>query len=167
MPASVEHLAFLALPSKAGGLSIATASNLGAPPEQWTPTDFYGVARHVDDEAAFRDHLLEIAEHHRQLAALDRRRDLRRSPRLRGALPNVPTSMPRASSSIRRRAMAASISTRSATPSLLPLIATPADGMRRIASGRRLQLLSRVSSRRMSVDVPTQLCVTTNRTPMR
>jgi hypothetical protein len=73
LAASVECLAFLALPSKAGGLSIVTASNLRAPPEQWKPRDFHGVARHVDDDAAFRDHVLEIAEHHQQLAALDRR----------------------------------------------------------------------------------------------
>jgi hypothetical protein len=72
LAANVESLAFLALPSKAGGLNIATA-NLGAPPEHWKPSDFYGIARHVDDEAAFRDHVLEIAEHRRQLAALDRR----------------------------------------------------------------------------------------------
>jgi hypothetical protein len=73
LAASVEHLAFLALPSKAGGLSIATASSLRAPPEQWKSTDFYGVDRHVDDEAAFRGHVLEIAEHRRELAGLDRR----------------------------------------------------------------------------------------------
>jgi hypothetical protein len=73
LAASVEHLAFLALPSKAGGLSIATASNLRAPPERWKRTDFYSVDRHVDDEVAFRDHVLEIAEHRRQLVGLDRR----------------------------------------------------------------------------------------------
>jgi hypothetical protein len=72
LAASVEHLAFLALPSKAGGLSIATASKLRAPPEEWKPTGFYGVNRHVGDESAFRDHVLEIAEHRRQLAGLGR-----------------------------------------------------------------------------------------------
>jgi len=73
LAARVGSLAFLALPGKAGGLRLANASSIGKPPEDWLPSDFYGVDRHVDHEAGFRDHVEEIAEHHRQLLVLDRR----------------------------------------------------------------------------------------------
>jgi hypothetical protein len=73
LAARVGSLAFLALPSTAGGLRVATAYSIEKPPENWTPADFYGADRLVDDETGFQDHVDEIAEHKRQLLTLDRR----------------------------------------------------------------------------------------------
>jgi len=73
LAARVGSLAFLALPSNNGGLSVATAYRIDKPLEDWRASDFCGVSRLVDDQAAFRDHVDEIAEHKRQLQVLDRR----------------------------------------------------------------------------------------------
>ena len=73
LAARVADIAFLALPSEDQGFRVAYASGLSSPPERWTPRDFYGLGRLVDGEAGFRGFVEERAEHHRQLAVLNRR----------------------------------------------------------------------------------------------
>lgn len=72
LAARVGELALLAIPAKTSGLRVATAYTIDKPPEEWSPTDLYGVSRLVDDEFAFRRYVEEIAEHKRQLLTLDR-----------------------------------------------------------------------------------------------
>jgi hypothetical protein len=73
LAARVGDAAFLALPRDDGTLRIAYGSRLEAPPEFWTPRDFYGVSRLVNGEDGFRAYVESQAEHRRQLAGLERR----------------------------------------------------------------------------------------------
>lgn len=73
LAARLGERAFLALPSKSGGLSVASAHHVNKPPEEWRPSDFHIFERLLEDEAAFRRHVVEIADHERQLLTLDRR----------------------------------------------------------------------------------------------
>lgn len=70
--ARVEDLAWLALPV-AQGLRVVSAWRLTTPMDCWTRADFYSVEAHVTDEAGFRVHVETIAEHRRQVRALNRR----------------------------------------------------------------------------------------------
>jgi hypothetical protein len=72
LAAKVEDLAWLALPLGAG-LRIVSAWRLTAPTTAWTTADLYSVEAQVADEAGFRLHVETIAEHRRQVRALDRR----------------------------------------------------------------------------------------------
>lgn len=71
--ARIGERGFLALPSKSGGVSVASARHIDKLPEEWRPSDFCIVERLLEDEAAFRRHLTEISDHGRQLLELDRR----------------------------------------------------------------------------------------------
>ena len=71
--ARVADIAFLALPTKREGIRVVHALRLASPPELWTPRDFFSSGPRVEDEAGFRAHVAERAEHYRQLADLDRR----------------------------------------------------------------------------------------------
>ncbi len=71
--ARLGERAFLALPSKTGGVSLASARHIDKPPEEWCPSDFYIFGRLLEDEAAFRRHVEQLADHQRQLLRLDRR----------------------------------------------------------------------------------------------
>jgi hypothetical protein len=73
LAARLGERAFLALPSKSGGISVASARHVDKLPEEWRPSDFYIVERFLEDEAAFRRHVAEIADHERELLTLDRR----------------------------------------------------------------------------------------------
>ena len=73
LAARVADIAFLALPTKREGFSVVHALRLASPPERWTPSDFFSSGPHVDDEAGFRAHVEERAEHYRQLVVLNRR----------------------------------------------------------------------------------------------
>ncbi|MBG0797006.1 hypothetical protein IYX23_04770 [Methylocystis sp. L43] len=73
LAARLGQRAFLALPSKSGGISVASAHYIDKSPEEWRPSDFYIVERLLADEAAFRRYVAEIADHERQLLTLDRR----------------------------------------------------------------------------------------------
>jgi hypothetical protein len=64
---------FLALPSKTGGVHVTSAHHIDKPPEEWRPSDFYVFGRLLEDEAAFQNHVEELADHQRQLSRLDRR----------------------------------------------------------------------------------------------
>lgn len=71
--ARLGERAFLALPSKTGGVSLASARHIDKPPEEWRPSDFYIFGRLLEDEAAFRRHVEQLADHQRELLRLDRR----------------------------------------------------------------------------------------------
>jgi len=73
LAARLGERAFLVLPSKSGGVSVASARHIDKPPEEWRPSDFYIVDRLLEDEADFRRHVADMAEHERQLLELDRR----------------------------------------------------------------------------------------------
>lgn len=73
LAARLGERTFLALPSKFGGVLVAGARHIDKPPEEWRPSDFYMVERLLEDEAAFRRHVAEIAGHECQLLTLDRR----------------------------------------------------------------------------------------------
>lgn len=66
------HLAWLALPDD-GGVRIVSAWRLTIPMSSWMRSDFYSVEARVANEAAFRAHVGDIAEHREQARALDRR----------------------------------------------------------------------------------------------
>lgn len=67
----VQDLAFLAVPVEAG-LRILTGWRLRAAMAAWTNADFSGADGIVADEAAFRAHVEETAQHRRELRELGR-----------------------------------------------------------------------------------------------
>lgn len=71
LAAQVDDLAWLAIPV-GHGLRTASAWRLRKPIDTWLPADFYGSDGFVADEAAFRAHVEDIAQHKRELAALPR-----------------------------------------------------------------------------------------------
>jgi len=73
LAARLGERAFLGLPSKSGGIFAASACHINKPPEEWRPSDFHIFERLVEDEADFRRHVAELADHERQLLELDRR----------------------------------------------------------------------------------------------
>ena len=72
LAAQVEDLAWLAVPV-ADGFKMKNAWRLRTPIADWVRLDFHGADGVVADEVAFRAHVEAIAEHRRQLRALDRR----------------------------------------------------------------------------------------------
>lgn len=73
LAARAGDLAFLAVPARRGGFSVASAHGLPNPPEEWQAAQFWAIHRAVADEDAFRIHVSELAEHRRDVARLDRR----------------------------------------------------------------------------------------------
>ena len=71
LAASVDNLAWLAIPVEAG-IRIGSAWRLPKPRREWTASDFHGAEGVVADEAAFRTHVQAIVEHRRQTEALRR-----------------------------------------------------------------------------------------------
>jgi hypothetical protein len=71
LSAQVGDLAWLAIPTKYG-LRMASAWRLRKPIADWTPSDFSGADGFAQDEAAFRAHVEEIAQHKRELLLLPR-----------------------------------------------------------------------------------------------
>ena len=71
LAAQVGDLAWLAMPTKYG-LRMAGAWRLRKPIADWTASDFTGADGFAQDEAAFRAHVEEIAEHKRELLSLPR-----------------------------------------------------------------------------------------------
>lgn len=69
--ARVQDLAFLAVPV-AEGIRIATGWRLRAAMAAWTSADFPGAAGIVPDDAGFRAHVEDIAQHRRELRDLGR-----------------------------------------------------------------------------------------------
>ena len=117
--ALVGENAFAMIPSYNGGRYLGHAWKLPLPICEWKQSSFYGHGGQLDGKAAFRARVEENAEHQRQL-----RRLARRSIPARQATPwgsrIMPRTMRRASSAIRPRAMAGSISTLTATPVSIP-----------------------------------------------
>lgn len=74
----VQDLAFLAVPVEAG-LRILTGWRLRAAMPAWINADFSGAEGIVAEEAAFRAHVEEIAQHRRELRVLARWRSEDRS----------------------------------------------------------------------------------------
>lgn len=74
LAARVEDIAFIAIPVKEG-FRIATGWRLARRIDQWTAADAFGASAIVADEAGFRAHVEENAEHRRQLQTLGRRED--------------------------------------------------------------------------------------------
>ncbi len=72
LAARVQDLAFLAVPVEAG-IKVATGWRLRAAMAAWTLADFSGTGGFVADEAAFRGHVEDIAQHRRELRDLGRR----------------------------------------------------------------------------------------------
>jgi hypothetical protein len=72
LAARLDKRAFLAAPSKAGGVCVLSAHRLDTPPQAWRAADFCTALRRLEDEAAFHRVIEELAAHERQLAALDR-----------------------------------------------------------------------------------------------
>jgi hypothetical protein len=73
LAARLGERAFLAAPSKAGGVCVLSAHRLDTPPQEWRAAAFNIALRHLEGEATFRRFIEELAAHERQLAALDRR----------------------------------------------------------------------------------------------
>jgi len=71
--ARVGENAFAILTGRNGAHYLATGWNISRPLVQWTKDDFYGHAGELEDEAAFRAHVLENAEHQHEKIALGRR----------------------------------------------------------------------------------------------
>jgi len=71
LAAQVGDLAWLAIPTKYG-LRMASVWRLRKPIADWTPSDFSGADGFAQDEAAFRAHVEEIAQHKRELLSLPR-----------------------------------------------------------------------------------------------
>lgn len=78
LAARVDDLAYLAVP-RGDGFGVACAWRRSHPIEQWKSADFHGASAIVPDEAGFRDHVEEIAQHKRDVAALGRRRGTTRA----------------------------------------------------------------------------------------
>ncbi|AAK91066.2 MULTISPECIES: DUF7007 domain-containing protein [Agrobacterium] len=71
--ARVGDHAFAMLPGHAGRHYLATGWKIGRPLPEWRRGDFYGHCGELADEAAFSAHVLEQAEHQREIQALGRR----------------------------------------------------------------------------------------------
>jgi hypothetical protein len=71
LAARLEDHCWIAVPARTG-LRIADAWRIKKAMADWTEEDFWGSCGIVADEAAFRDHVAEIAEHHRELLGLPR-----------------------------------------------------------------------------------------------
>ena len=71
LAARLEDHSWIAVPARTG-LRIANAWRLKKAMADWTEEDFWGSCGIVANEAAFRDHVAEIAEHHRELRGLPR-----------------------------------------------------------------------------------------------
>jgi hypothetical protein len=71
--ALVGDTAFAMLPGRGGKHFLATGWRLRRPMTEWTRADFYGHSGDLADEAAFRSHVLENAEHQREKRELGRR----------------------------------------------------------------------------------------------
>ncbi|SDH22954.1 hypothetical protein [Pelagibacterium luteolum] len=117
--ALVGENAFAMIPAYNGEHNLGHGWKLALPISEWKQSSFYGHGGQLDGKAAFRARVEENAEHQRQL-----RRLARRSIPVRQATPwgfrIMPRTMPRASSAIRPRATAGSISTQTAMPTLIP-----------------------------------------------
>ncbi|MDH7975590.1 hypothetical protein QH494_25685 [Sphingomonas sp. AR_OL41] len=72
LAARVADLAWLAIADD-GDIRIVSGWRLTTPMSSWARSDFYSVEAKVADEAAFRAHVGDIAEHREQANALDRR----------------------------------------------------------------------------------------------
>lgn len=70
--ALVGDTAFAIAPARDGGHCLLTAWNIRRPMEEWTRNDFYVHCGDIADEAAFRDRVLENAEHQHEKRALGR-----------------------------------------------------------------------------------------------
>ncbi|MCG2841459.1 hypothetical protein L6Q21_10750 [Sandaracinobacter sp. RS1-74] len=77
LAARVEDIGFIAIPAK-NGFRVATGWRLTRPIDQWTTSNVFGASASVADEATFRAHVEENAEHRRQLRTLGRREDRQR-----------------------------------------------------------------------------------------
>src|SRR5271168_3996451 len=166
LAARVADIAFLALPAEDQGFRVAYASGLSSPPERWTRRDFYGLGRLVDGEAGFRGFVEERAEHHRQLAVLNRRDVKTRAP--------TPWGTAQQSRLYGEGVIAHStaehgglLSIPSATPSWMHAGAMPTVGTRRTRNGRRSRRHSQPCSLRPSARQLTNLCATPSLTPTR
>ena len=73
LAARVGDAAYLAIPRTDGKLRVAYGSRIVGSIELWTPGDFHGVSRVVDDEEGFRGYVEGQAEHRRELVGFDRR----------------------------------------------------------------------------------------------
>ena len=71
LAASLGDTAFLGVRQEDGQLRIAHGSRIDKPREQWVPQDFHGFDRLVKDEDGFRSHVETLAEHRRELSALN------------------------------------------------------------------------------------------------
>jgi hypothetical protein len=65
--------AFAMAPARDGRFFLATAWRLRKPMDEWVRDDFYGHSGELADEAVFRAHVLENAEHQREKRALGRK----------------------------------------------------------------------------------------------
>lgn len=72
LAARVADVAYVAVPVR-DGLRIATGWRVSKPIDQWTLADVYGAEATVPDQAAFRAHVGQAAEHRRQVRQLGRR----------------------------------------------------------------------------------------------
>ncbi|NYJ14762.1 hypothetical protein GGI64_005860 [Rhizobium leguminosarum] len=113
--ARIGDLVFAMVPAGGGQYLLASAWRVSRPLAALKRDDFYSHHGAVADEAAFRDRMIEQAEHSRELGLLSRQ-----SVRMTCSTPwgasQSPPSTPTASSPTQRLAMAASNS---------PLLATP------------------------------------------
>ncbi len=71
--ALVGETAFAMVPAREGRHYLATGWRIRRPMSEWTLSDFYGHSGELADAAAFRNAMLEQAEHQRELRALGRR----------------------------------------------------------------------------------------------
>ncbi|MDE2361129.1 MAG: hypothetical protein KGM42_00515 [Hyphomicrobiales bacterium] len=71
--ACVGENAFAMLPGRDGRHYLATGWRVARPLAQWTRADFFGHSGELADEAAFRSHVLESAQHQHEKRALGRR----------------------------------------------------------------------------------------------
>lgn len=71
LAAQVDDLAWLAIPV-ANGLRMVSAWRLSKLIDNWVSADFYGSDGFATDEAAFRAHVEDVAQHKRELAMLPR-----------------------------------------------------------------------------------------------
>lgn len=70
LAARIDNCSMIAIPLQSGGLSIWSAYAIDKEPEKWTRDDFFIVGETVDGEGGFRAHVLEIAEHKREVRRL-------------------------------------------------------------------------------------------------
>lgn len=70
--ARVSDTAFAMLPGRDGRHYLATGWKIARPLAEWRRSDFYGHSGELADEAAFRERVIENAEHQRERQALGR-----------------------------------------------------------------------------------------------